>query len=96
MIHLNITITGKVQKVGFRFLTMQTASKLGVRGFVMYVDSDKIYIEAEGPEDKMEEFKKWCRTGPMPARVDHIRIDTGELKYLKSFEILSRNSVLIN
>jgi acylphosphatase len=90
MIHVNIIVTGKVQRIGFRFMSMQTAVKLGVKGLVRNVGSDKVYIEAEGEDDKVEEFIHWCKTGPTWARVDHISVDKGELKNFTSFEIVHR------
>ena len=90
MRHVKITVTGKVQKIGFRFMAMQTAVKLGVSGFVKNVDNDKVYIEAEGEEGKVEEFIKWCKTGPTWARVDQISVEKGELKMFTSFDILHR------
>ena len=90
MRHVKITVTGKVQKIGFRFMAMQTAVKLGVSGFVKNVDNDKVYIEAEGEEGKVEEFIKWCKTGPTWARVDQISIEKGELKNFISFDIMQR------
>jgi acylphosphatase len=90
MIHVNITVSGKVQKIGFRFLSMQTAVKLRVCGFVKNVDHDKVYIEAEGKENDVEEFIKWCKTGPTWAKVNQISIEKGELKNFLSFDILPR------
>jgi acylphosphatase len=90
MIHVNITVTGKVQKIGFRFMSMQTAVKLGVSGFVKNVDNDKVYIEAEGIESSVEEFIKWCKTGPTWAKVNQISIEKGELKNFTSFDIQHR------
>jgi acylphosphatase len=87
MIHKNITISGKVQKTGFRFSSMQLAMKLGICGFIKNIPDGKLYLEAEGPEDKMEEFIKWCRTGPMCSRVCQITIEKGEVMNLVSFEI---------
>ncbi len=90
MIHVNITIMGKVQKIGFRFSSMQEAVRLGVCGFVMNVDQDKVYIEAEGEEKTVEKFIDWCRKGPSWARVKQISIEKSELKNFSSFEILHR------
>jgi acylphosphatase len=88
MIHVNISIIGKVQRVGFRFLSMQTAIRLGILGFVRYVDQNKLYIEAEGPADKIEEFKTWCRSGQCSYNISQITISPGELKNFTSYEIL--------
>jgi acylphosphatase len=90
MIHANINISGKVQRIGFRFSSMQVAVKLGVCGFIMNVDNDKVYIEAEGEEKKVEEFINWCKTGPTWAKVNQISIEKGELKNFSSFEILPK------
>lgn len=89
MIHVNITVTGKVQKVGFRFMAMQTASQLGVAGIVMNLDNDKVYIEAEGPEDKVEQFTKWCHTGPPWSKVTDIKITRSEVRHYVKFDIVN-------
>ncbi|MEI6851215.1 MAG: acylphosphatase [Bacteroidota bacterium] len=88
MIHVNITLTGKIQRVGFRFLSMQYAVKLGVTGFVMNLDKDKIYIEAEGSEEAIEKFKIWCRTGQCSQGMKHLAIEKAELKHFTAFDIV--------
>ena len=80
MIHVNILVTGKVQKIGFRFTSMQEAVRIGVFGFVMNVGHDKVYIEAEGEEQKIEKFTEWCKKGPTWARIDQISIEKEEMK----------------
>jgi acylphosphatase len=90
MIHVNITISGKVQRIGFRFTSMQAAVKLGVHGFVMNVDHDKVYIEAEGEENSVNKFIEWCKTGPTWAIVKQISVEKGEMKHFSSFEILPK------
>jgi acylphosphatase len=90
MIHVNITVTGKVQKIGYRFMAMQTAVKLGVHGFVRNVDDDRVYIEAEGEGNRVDEFIKWCKTGPPWARVDQISVEKGDLKNFTTFDIQHR------
>jgi acylphosphatase len=91
MIHVNITIKGKVQKIGFRFFSMQTAIQLGICGFVKYLDKDKLYIEAEGKADKIEEFKNWCRNGQCSYYLSQITFEPGELKNYTSYDILEKN-----
>jgi acylphosphatase len=88
MIHLNITITGKVQRVGFRFLSMQYAVSLQITGFVRYLDKDKIYLEAEGTEDNIEKFKQWCYSGPCTHGVKQIAIEKADLKHFTAFDIV--------
>jgi acylphosphatase len=91
MIHVNITVRGKVQKMGFRFLSMQLAIKLGINGFVKYLGKDTIHIEAEGLADKIEEFKHWCRHGQCSYHISQITIEPGPLKNFTSYDILKED-----
>lgn len=89
MKHANITIKGKVLRTGFRFTSMQYAIRLGVSGFVKYTPDCDIYIEAEGPADKLDAFINWCRNGPLNAHVKQVSIDWGDpVKNLVSFDII--------
>lgn len=94
MKHLNITVKGRVQRIGFRFRTMETAYKYGVSGIVMNKADNSVYIEAEGEEEAMEKFLAWCHKGPLGARVEEVTFTDGPLKFYPSFEIKSRESYL--
>jgi acylphosphatase len=89
MKHYNITITGRVQRIGYRFSTMQSAYRYGVHGFVKNLDDDKVYIEAEGEENNLQDFLQWCKKGPLGAKVENVDFAEGELKNFKSFDIIS-------
>ena len=45
------------------------------------------YLEAEGPENNVAEFVKWCRKGPDFAYIDHINVVTASLKNYESFKV---------
>ena len=53
---IQITISGKVQNVGFRFHTHKKAQQLGVKGFVKNLANGNVYIEAEAEEDNLDQF----------------------------------------
>jgi len=89
MKHYNISITGRVQKIGFRFSAMQAAYRFGIHGFVRNMQDETVYIEAEGEEEQTDQFIKWCRRGPMGAKVENVEVTEGEIKHFKSFEIIS-------
>jgi acylphosphatase len=89
MKHYNITITGRVQKIGFRFSAMQSAYRYGVHGFVRNTNDDKVYIEAEGEDGNLDGFLQWCNRGPMGAKVEKVEFTEGKLQNFKSFEIIS-------
>jgi acylphosphatase len=91
--HLNVSVTGKVQRVGFRFSAMEAACRFSVTGFVMNSGKDGVYLEAEGTHENLELFLAWCRKGPLGAHVDHAEVQEAPLKNFTRFEILSRTMV---
>ena len=90
MKHLKLTITGRVQRVGFRFSAMETAYRFSIHGFVMNSGYNSVAIEAEGTVENLEMFVAWCRKGPLGAKVDSVEIQEAPLKNFTSFEIQSR------
>lgn len=91
MKHLNITITGKVQRVGFRMSTKAVADQLSVRGFIKNNADGSVYAEAEGDDFSLDEFLTWCAEGPEGAAVEHVVSEEGELKDFKNFEVFRRS-----
>ncbi len=85
MKHFAIRIYGRVQNVGFRFYTKKKANELNIKGFVRNESDGSVYIEAEGSEEKLNEFSLWCKRGPDWARVDNIQINEEPLQNFDSF-----------
>lgn len=85
--HVNITVTGRVQNVGFRYSTFSMARSLGVKGFVKNLPNKYVYIEAEGPDNILSDFINWCKKGPEYAKVDEVVIYETELKNFADFQI---------
>ena len=77
MKHLNITLSGRVQGVGFRFTAMETAYRYGVSGFVMNLPDHSVYIEAEGDDPGLEQFLTWCKKGPLGAKISQADVEEG-------------------
>ena len=87
MIHLNISIDGRVQGVGFRFTARNQARNLNIYGFIKNLCDGSVYIEAEGQPEQINEFVSWCYKGPPGARVTNVKIEEGKLNNFKYFEI---------
>lgn len=87
MKHYNITISGYVQGVGFRYSARDFARKTGINGFAKNIQGNKVCIEAEGDEVQLSEFINWCHKGPAHAIVDNVIIEQGEMKQYDGFEI---------
>jgi len=84
---LIITVAGKVQGVFYRASCKEKAIELGIKGFVRNEPDGKVYIEAEGRDELLDQFVSWCNEGPRMARVDQIDVEEGEVKNFTSFEI---------
>jgi len=85
--HVNITVFGQVQGVSFRQAIKDKAQELAVMGFVRNEPNGSVFIEAEGPEKKLQQLIKWCRLGPAAAQVKECRVVPAPLKEYASFEI---------
>ncbi len=86
--HLNISITGLVQGVFFRYSTQREAEKLDLKGIVRNQSDGTVYIEAEGNQAMLDKLIAWCHKGPTFARVDKVVIDKGKLKNYPDFKII--------
>ncbi len=73
MKHLKIIVSGTVQGVSFRSSARREAEKLGLQGFARNESDGTVYIEVEGPADKLDKFLLWCHEGPQQANVQSIR-----------------------
>ncbi|MEI7896195.1 MAG: acylphosphatase [bacterium] len=94
MKHLNLIVSGKVQRVGYRFSAMEAACRFSVNGFVRNAGSTDVYIEAEGSDENLERFVAWCRKGPLGGKVEKVDVLEAEMKNFTSFEILSRTEAI--
>ncbi len=88
MINLKITLSGKVQGVGFRYDISQAAARLGLKGFVRNEPDGSVYLELEGPKNVLDEFIAWCKTGPRYAHVDKIETSQADIKKFDAFETM--------
>ncbi len=85
--HLNIIISGELREKGFRFSAMQKAYEHEISGFVRRKRDGRIYIEAEGEEDRLEKYLEWCRKGPLGTIVYNVQVEDGSLKDFSTFDI---------
>ena len=86
--HISILVSGRVQGVFYRASAKTKADELGVTGFVENRADGKVYIEAEGTDEKLDLFKSWCSQGPTRAQVEQVEIKEGDLQNFTSFGIL--------
>ncbi len=85
--HVDITIIGKVQGVGFRYCAIEKALELGLKGIVKNYEKNKVLIEVEGPVEQLQVFLKWCHRGPEGAKID--KVDFQSTEEMKNYEDFS-------
>ena len=71
---VDVTVTGRVQGVSFRFYTEQEARRLGVTGWVRNEPDGSVGGHFEGDAGAVDALVAWCRTGPRMAHVEHVRV----------------------
>ncbi len=75
-VRAHVWISGRVQGVFFRGSTEETASGLGLTGWVRNLPDGRVEAVFEGPEAEVEKAVAWCRRGPGPARVEHVELQS--------------------
>jgi len=68
-------ISGRVQGVGFRYFTQDTAQREGVTGWVRNLPDGRVEALVEGEAEAVTRVERALRTGPRGARVDRVYVD---------------------
>lgn len=77
-----LTITGRVQGVGYRDWVMNMGQRLGLTGWVRNRADGAVEALLVGEEVAVGEMIDACRRGPPLARVDEIDVDPVDLDVL--------------
>jgi acylphosphatase len=77
-LHLDLSITGKVQGVWYRKSAAEKAIELGLKGFAQNLPDGSVRIAVEGKQEDLDAFIDWCRTGPPLARVEQVTSALGK------------------
>ena len=87
-IRAHVTLSGRVQGVGFRYATADEARRRGLTGWVRNLDSGGVEAVFEGPHASVEDMVRWCQDGPPGAYVRDVRVSWDEPpEHLSNFEI---------
>ena len=80
LITKRLSITGRVQGVGFRFYMERKARELGVTGWVRNRRDGAVEAVVQGSSGAVEAMIAWARRGPPSAVVADVRVTdaTGE------------------
>ena len=77
-----LTISGRVQGVGYRDWTLATARRLGLAGWVRNRGDGSVEALLVGDDQAVGRMIEACRRGPPAARVDNVDIEPMDLDVL--------------
>ncbi len=83
----HLKIFGRVQGVGYRAWTEQTANQMNLSGWVRNRNDGSVEAVITGTEKNLEKFIKACYDGPESANVETISVSEGLDELLKNFEV---------
>jgi len=87
IIRAHVLISGRVQGVGYRFATVDTASQLGLCGWVRNLPDSHVEAVFEGAAVVVHEMIRWCHQGPPAAVVKDVKVEYEEPENLRGFEV---------
>ncbi|MGH9016324.1 MAG: acylphosphatase [Acidimicrobiales bacterium] len=69
-----VTVTGRVQAVGFRYSCRGRALDAELGGWVRNLADGRVEAAFEGPPPSVAALVRWCATGPPLARVTDVTV----------------------
>jgi acylphosphatase len=83
----HVFVVGRVQGVGYRANTRDTAREAGVDGWVKNLDDDRVEAVFEGDDESVERLVEWCHSGSPAAEVENVDTEYGDPEGLSGFEV---------
>ena len=74
-VHAHVIVSGLVQGVWFRASTQRKAEELGLKGWVRNTEDGRVEAVFEGDQMRVEDMIKWCRKGPVLAKVEDVAVN---------------------
>jgi acylphosphatase len=74
----HVRLSGRVQGVGFRYITAAEAQQRRVTGWVRNLDDGGVEAVFEGARATVEDIVRWCAEGPPGAYVIEARVTWDE------------------
>jgi len=88
---VNLLIKGKVQGVFYRTAAKGEADKLGVTGWVKYINEGRVEAMVTGNEERLQQFIEWCRKGPEKAIVTDVIVTPLSEQEFDDFTVILEN-----
>ena len=89
ILKVNLTISGKVQGVGFRYFVLRQAQELSINGWVSNKPNGDVGALAQAEKVDLERFISKVKKGPSFSRVEDVSLNwVNEAEQYFGFEIL--------
>ena len=85
MITRQISVSGRVQGVGFRDALLREARRLGVTGWVRNRADGSVEALVQGSPEAVEKIIGWARRGPPAALVTALRTELPEAEFDRNY-----------
>jgi len=84
---IDVVVTGRVQRVGFRAFTRRNALLLGVKGYVENLGDGRVHAVLEGDEHQVDKLVELIRQGPVVSQVREMKVSPVERSGYAGFEV---------
>lgn len=71
---LNIVVSGRVQKVGYRNFILEKAIELSIKGYVFNQADGTVFVHAIGSNLQLDHFLECCQSGSPLSKVKKIEV----------------------
>lgn len=88
IIRAHVLVSGRVQGVGYRASTWDTAILLKLNGWVRNLRDGRVEAVFEGTGDRVEEMIRWCHKGPPTAVVQEVQVEYEPPEGLRGFQVV--------
>ena len=83
----HLIVSGRVQGVGFRYFSQETARQYGIKGWVRNLNDGTVELHAEGTDKEFDAFKQALKDGNRFVGVERIEETEAEDQAFRSFDI---------
>ncbi len=84
---VHVFISGRVQGVGYRYNTYRQARQLNVKGWVQNLKDGRVEAWFEGEADALQGMLRWCKDGPLSAKVEDVSAEATTATGFENFQI---------
>lgn len=82
-----VTVTGRVQGVGFRMACAAQAERAGVVGWVRNLPDGRVEAVLEGEAAAVDQVLRWLHEGPPTARVEDVDVRVEQPQAEQDFQV---------